>query len=487
MRQLRKMFACLLLMTLLPLTAAALEQAADITTGTVFSGAGLEEYSFLYDGVDTESVYFGQELQLDNPGGIAGISVVFDYPVAYRVRDLESNRVLEAGEQGFLHCFSDLEGFFGKAPASLKLEFPQGAMLCELRVYSSGQLPDTVQQWQKPHTGGADIVLFSTHGDDEQLYFAGLLPHYAAQEDLAVQVVYMTDHRGNSGSVRMHEMLNGLWAVGIRAYPVFGHFPDFKLPYREHTYQEYENLGYSREELLEYVVENLRRFRPQVAVGHDLNGEYGHGMHKVYADLLTKAVAVSNDPEYFPDSAERYGVWDVPKTYLHLYKENPIVMDFDQPLDAFDGLTAFQVCQQRGYPCHISQQYGQYVYWLYGPGNSITSTTQITHYNPAYYGLYRSTVGEDTGKKDMMENLISYAAQSQIHEAEMARLQAIVEEYQLARQQESQLLREPDPVEAELGEQPQESGKFPVAALVLALLSVGSAAALFRYRKIFEK
>ena len=162
-------------------------------------------------------------------------------------------------------------------------------------------------------------------------------------------------------------------------------------------------------------------------------------------------------------------------------------MDFDQPLDAFDGLTAFQVCQQRGYPCHISQQYGQYVYWLYGPGNSITSTTQITHYNPAYYGLYRSTVGEDTGKKDMMENLISYAAQSQIHEAEMARLQAIVEEYQLARQQESQLLREPDPVEAELGEQPQESGKFPVAALVLALLSVGSAAALFRYRKIFEK
>ena len=93
MRQLCKLFAILLLMALLPLTAAAAEQAEDITADTLFSGAGLEDYSFLYDAVDTESVWFGQELELENPRGIAGISLVFDYPVAYRIRDPESDRI----------------------------------------------------------------------------------------------------------------------------------------------------------------------------------------------------------------------------------------------------------------------------------------------------------------------------------------------------------------------------------------------------------
>ena len=68
---------------------------------------------------------------------------------------------------------------------------------------------------------------------------------------------------------------------------------------------EEANIGqvgcYSREELLRFVVDNLRRFKPLVAVGHDLQGEYGHGMHMVYSDLLTKAVEVSADPAVFPD------------------------------------------------------------------------------------------------------------------------------------------------------------------------------------------
>ena len=41
-----------------------------------------------------------------------------------------------------------------------------------------------------------------------------------------VQVVYVCDHH-NFEAYRIHEMLDGLWAVGIRTYPVIGNFPDY--------------------------------------------------------------------------------------------------------------------------------------------------------------------------------------------------------------------------------------------------------------------
>jgi LmbE family N-acetylglucosaminyl deacetylase len=46
--------------------------------------------------------------------------------------------------------------------------------------------------------GGADLVLFSAHGDDEHLFFAGLLPTYAEERGYRVQVVYLTDHRNDT-------------------------------------------------------------------------------------------------------------------------------------------------------------------------------------------------------------------------------------------------------------------------------------------------
>lgn len=482
------LFLCLLLSGMLLNVGAAEQIAEDISSTAVISGGGWESRDFLTDGVDIQGFYTESTLELESGQGIGALSLVFDQPCSYRIRNPQTGDILEGGGNGFLHCFSDVAAAFGAAPQKLTLEFPEGAILCELRVYSAGEIPASVQQWGEPLEGCADLVLFSTHGDDEQLYFAGLLPYYAGERDLAVQVVYMTGHQDNAGSVRMHEMLNGLWAVGVRAYPVFGPFPDFRLPHREHTYREYERLGYSRMELLGYVVENLRRFRPQVAVGHDLNGEYGHGMHKVYADLLTQAVQISADAEMFPESAKHYGVWDVPKTYLHLYQENAIVMDWDQPLEDFGGMTAFQVCQNLGFPCHATQQYDQYVYWLYGPNRSFTKATDIVYYSPCLYGLYRSTVGEDVQGNDLMENTTSYAEQTRQQEAQAERLRGMVQLERSKQATESRLLRPPDPTEPEISEgTTQKSRGFPAIAAWFALLSGAAAVVLFFILKKSEK
>jgi len=483
----RRLFFTLLTMLFLSglaPAAGALQEAQDNTESARFVHGGVEDYTILTDGLEPVGCRVEVPLYVHNPEGIAGIYLVMDQPASYVVRDMETGAEVEGGGDGFLHCFTDLEGAFGYVPRKIRLKFPDGATVCELRTYGSGTIPGSVQRWEPPLEGTADIVLFSTHGDDEQLYFAGLLPDYAGQRQLAVQVVYMTSHENVCGRERMHEMLNGLWACGVRSYPVFGPFPDFKLDYREETYLEYEKLGYSRDQLLSYVVENLRRFKPQVAIGHDLNGEYGHGMHKVYADLLIKAVEVSADPESFPESAQRYGAYDVPKTYLHLYKENEIVMDWDQPLEAFGGMTAFEVNQKLGFPCHATQQYDQYVYWLYGPGNTITQATQIRSWSPCYYGLYRSTVGEDVQKNDFMENLTSYAEQTRQSEAQAESLRATVSEARSEQPEETVLLRQPE-TEPTQPESVSREQTFPVDSAVVAVGSIAAAAVLFGVRKKF--
>ena len=411
--------AVLLVIALVP-EGKAQENAVDITDKVQITGTGYHNMDFLTDGFTgvyhTASKDASLTLESDTP--MAGLYLMFDLEFgAYTVTDLDTGAEITAGVYGFLHEYIDLEAAFGEAPMAVRLDFANGKVrLSEIKAYTSGQLPDTVQRWSPPLDGGADLVLFSAHGDDEHLFYAGLLPTYGAERGYRVQVVYLTDHR-NDTNKRTHEMLNGLWNVGIRVYPVFGGFADFRVDSLQGSYERYLNqYGTTREELLSYVVEQIRRFRPLVAVGHDLKGEYGHGMHRVYADLLTEAVTLTDEPSAFPESAAQYGTWEIPKLYLHLYQENPISIDYDQPLSAFNGMTAFEVSQNLGFPSHKSQRTTMFVDWIYGENRQITKASQIEKYSPCRFGLYHSTVGEDVEKNDFFENILSYGQQEQLEQ-----------------------------------------------------------------------
>ena len=412
-------FLCLcLLLCLVP--AAAADSAADITAATAISGSGYDSFAFLTDkNIDSYRTSGGSAaITLKNDAGMAGIYLLFDLEYGtYTVTDNGSGKSVSAGTNGMLHEYIDLVSAFGAMPKSVTLSFDRGKVrLSELYVFSEGKLPDFVQVWDAPLDGKADIVLFATHGDDDHLFFAGILPHYASLPDCAVQVVYLTDHRNLTNS-RTHEMLNGLWAVGVTAYPVFGGFADFLIEDLQRSYDEYQyTYGTTREELQSFVVEQIRRFRPQVAIGHDINGEYLHGMHMVYTDLLIKALDMTNDPTVFPESAEKWGTWEIPKLYLHLYWENTIVMDWDVPLERLGGMTAFEVSQKLGYPCHKSQQWTWFTRWINGKNSPITKASQIATYNPREYGLYRSLVGADVAKNDFLENIVTYAEQERIEQ-----------------------------------------------------------------------
>jgi len=420
------LYLCLILLLspMLPVSASAAdsraEKAIDISgTELVTDYGGISKIHQLFDKFETVFYVRNGYVTLEYEEGIGSLYVMFhqrENPLT--LTDNATGISLPVGDDLFLHDYIDLTKLFGTAPTSVTVDFGENTtLLTELCVFTPGVVPDYVQQWNSPAENRTDLLLLSAHGDDDQIFFAGILPYYSAELGCEVQVIFLTDHQ-NSQPIRIHEMLNGLWAAGVDTYPVFGDFNDFRGPALnlEVAYQTYHNQGRSREELLGFVVQQLRRFKPLVVVTHDFNGEYGHPQHMVCADLMKDAITVSNDASQYPELAQMYGLWDVPKTYIHLYEENPVYIDVDQPLESFDGMSAFHVSKDIAFPCHKSQH--KRTAHLIKP----YETAAEMRYSPCHYGLYRSTVGKDVACNDFFENLLTYDQQAQ--KEEEARLAA---------------------------------------------------------------
>lgn len=355
--------------------------------------------------------------------------------------------VLTAGDQertvnaAFLRQYISISELFGEKQSQITLTFKESVAMTELYGFADAP-PAWVQVWEAP-CEKADLCLMTTHADDEQLFFAGILPTYAGERGYEVQVIYFTDHVNEP--VRRHELLRGLWTVGVKHYPVIGPFPDQYSKSGTVAENQLKNKGFSHEDIVGFQVEMLRRFKPLVVIGHDPLGEYGHGQHILNSATLREAVECSANAEVYPESAQLYGVHDVPKTYLHLWEENPIVLNWDIPLEKFGGKTAFQVTKE-GFLCHDSQQYTWFRRWLNGNNGEITLATQIETHSPCQFGLFRSLVGEDVEKNDFFENQLSYEQIRQKEEEERLRRE---EEERLRLEEEKRKEEERKKAEAE--------------------------------------
>ncbi len=377
--------------------------------------SGASELSKLTDGNETSytELSAGTTVTLAADAGEMGISslyIAFDkIPGEWKLSDGDLTAV--CGKNGYLHEYVDVKALFGYAPRSLYLTFEKADVgVSEITAFADGELPSWVQIWEPPCEGETDVMLCSTHADDEQLFFAGVLPYFAGELGLNVQVVYFTSPF--SFHNRQHEQLNGLWEVGVRNYPIYGEMADAWSETKEDAYAHQKAYGITKDDMVAFQVEMLRRFRPLVVIGHDFAGEYSHGQHIINTDTLVEALELSADVSKYPESADKYGVWDVPKTYIHLYSENKITMNWDTPLEAFGGKTAFEVSQD-GFAHHKSQHWTWFYKWMYGKNTKITKATEIKTYSPCDYGLYRTTVGYDSGINDMLENIVTYAVQEE--------------------------------------------------------------------------
>ncbi len=325
------------------------------------------------------------EIKIEARKKIDGLYIIWDKPPAYwalQAEEATRTSLYLHGKNGYIHEYIDL-----KEPSETIsiITSSLGAEICEIQVFSEGVVPDEIQVWSPPYED-ADMLLLSTHADDEHLFFGGTMPYYAGELKYKVQIAYLTNHWGEP--YRSHELLNGLWAVGMTAYPVISEFVDYYSDNLEHA----KSL-YNVEDVFAYEVGLLRRFKPEVVIGHDVNGEYGHGVHMLNTWILQQAIHLASDETYLPQQAAAYGVFNVSKVYLHLYPENSVLMDWTIPLERFGGKTAFQMAEI-GFSEHLSQQK-----WF------SVRTTGV--HDCRAFGLYYTAVGYDSGDgvPDFFENV----------------------------------------------------------------------------------
>ena len=362
-------------------------------------------YSKLTDGNDNSYLTINKDsiIKITSDEEIYGIYIIYELK-SIDGRISNYTKEIEIVTNGYLHEYINVDELIGHSK-ELELTYNENVKIGEIKVLSEGELPDNIEVWNNPCTE-ADLLLFSTHSDDEQLFFAGLMPTYIAK-GACVQVVYFTNH--NDNPKRLHEQIHGLYKIGIRNYPVIGFVPDAWSDTLKWAISNLNKAGYTEDDIVKFEVEMIRRFKPLVVVGHDEKGEYSHGQHILNTYALEKALNLTNDETYDNDSKEKYGLWDTPKTYLHLYNDNKITMTYDIPLDYYNGKTAYEISKE-GYKEHHSQQYTWFTKWLTGidskgVGTPFTKASEIKKYSPCEFGLYRSLVGEDINKDDMFENL----------------------------------------------------------------------------------
>lgn len=398
-----KIFMCLAFVFLMFTTAfrgSAYETniAEDITDDVQIISDSINVLNISDNNIYTHSAVDNTIIQIRSDIPIGGIYVKYNKPP--ELSGTVNDSVIIA-DKGFLHEYIPLSG---ETEAEL---WYQQADICDIAVYSQGQLPDDVQIWEEGPQE-TDLLLCVAHSDDDQLFFAGVIPYYAKHMGARVRVAYFVNHFDTN--IRTHELLDGLWHCGLKTYPDIGPYPDLYSDSLESALNYYESSGFSYDSMVEYQRSLIEKYRPLVAVLHDFDGEYGHGTHMLSVKSFIDACE-SEEINYVPQ-----------KIYVHLYDENPIKLDIDSPLAEFNGKTAFQVSQE-AFLFHKSQHWTWFYSWIYGKNQNITMSSQIRSYNPALYGLYSSLVGEDVNKNDFLENVITYNRRNQLqYEEKIKRL-----------------------------------------------------------------
>jgi len=256
--------------------------------------------------------------------------------------------------------------------------------LCSALVYGPNILPKNYHPW-KPPPEKLDYLVIATHPDDDVLFLGAIVPLLGVTRGLSGTILYTATR---AIRYRCDEALNGAWAMGLRNHPLFAGFPNL-LPKEQYRREK----DFSVDALTAYYVSILRRYKPEVVMTQDEQGEYGHWQHINVSRAVQNAVSLAADASYDPTSATEFGTFQVKKLYLHLYPENKLKLNVYQPLPALGGRNVMEVATA-AFAEHKSQ-------------------VKVDHYQVRNDGFYRlsdfglaySAVGADTGKNDLLEHI----------------------------------------------------------------------------------
>ena len=380
----KKWFLPLLAILLLAVWGAGLaeDDALELTNECTLSLSGVKNPKSLTDRKFTTYSESKQgknpSLTISSPTPVYGLYLCFQKkPESYEIqirRGGDWETVCEGN--AFIHAFYALDGA-GEIRVYAQGDRKQIMGFNEVYVFGEGRIPGWVQRWE-PTPEKSDILFVTAHPEEELLYLGGAIPYYASEKQRTVAVCCMS----YANTTRRSELLNGLWSMGYRNYPVIGDFKTAKAKGVKAAYKTIDAKN-GEEVLVSWLSEVLAATKPEVAVGPDENGEGGNGQRQMLADACRKA---------FDAAADR---WQVKKLYLHLYggPENQVQFDWYQPMEKLGGRTGMGLA------------YYAYLYHKTQDDQERSVYREGLEYPCNTFGLAESLVGEDLLHDDFLENI----------------------------------------------------------------------------------
>ena len=375
MKKIGTLLACILMILLICAAQGETitKEAPELTSGCQFSLNGNNRaknvtdhfFKTYWEVENTKNPYVTITSQIP----MHGLYLCFRTKPEYEVQVDRGNgwEKLADGNPEFLHVFYELGGakqvrIQATSEKKVKLGFN------EISVFGEGSIPEWVQRWE-PTPEKTDLMFMIAQPDDELIYMGGAIPVYAVEQQHATAVVCMAYDNPS----RRSELLNSLWSMGYRYYPLI--------------YQDKLKSGNKeKEEAAAFAADAIRRCKPEVVVTLDENGEGKNGQRKMAAALCRDAFDAA------AEDSELEG-WQAKKLYMHLYGDDPIELDWEQPLASRNGLNAITVARE----AHL-------YYKTQDASEKSVLTTGVKFPNNRF-GLVKSLVGEDQKKNDFLENI----------------------------------------------------------------------------------
>ena len=368
----KKIAALLLMILLIALAGAAVSEteAVELTSACTISLMGENKNKNVRDHRCT-SFWEKKDVKnpwvtISSPEPVYGLYLCFRAMPAYEVQVDRGNgwETFAVGDPEILHAFYEMDG-----ATEIRIQVTEESRTTlgfnEITVFGAGAVPEWVQRWE-PTPEKTDLLFVISCPDEELLYFGGAIPVYACEKQHSTAVACLS--YGNPS--RRSELLNSLWSMGYRYYPMIQKAT--KLNARK------------QEDALAFTIGAIQKTRPEVIVTLDEKGEGKNEFRKLTADLCKKA---------FDQAAEGDQAWQAKKLYLHLYGDDPTVLDWSQPLKSQGGRDGIGAAR--------------YAYLYYKTQDDTEKDVLVSNakYPNNTYGLYRTLVGEDREKNDFLENI----------------------------------------------------------------------------------
>lgn len=268
----------------------------------------------------------------------------------------------------------------------------------------------SLQNWL-PDPDKADFMVVTAHPDDEGIFFGGVLPYYTQIRNKSTIVIGMTGTESNhAGYNRREELERAAWHYGVRHKPINFGYSDVN----SNVANQWEPVE-GEQGVVNRLATEIRRFKPDVLLTHDFNGEYGHQAHQVTASALAEAYDVAADPLI---DLEGLDPWQAQKIYIHLYNSpggtaavpSPTVSSngfmyhsWEETFPELGGKSSRDIANE-GLRCHLDplQVWPQ----LEVDSRAVQGEQAFDGFHAEDWGLFASEVGPDAVDSDFFQNVV---------------------------------------------------------------------------------